>query len=214
MPKRVFAVSQPGDLVIAWRGIWKDVTVTHAGNVVGGFANQKELKEGRDFTLADGSSLRVKLTTGFGNVQLEVSHDGTPVRGSDGDPAVQLKAAAGVTYFIGGLTCLISAIAMATRVDILVAMGMGPLTLAAGVFYLGLGFGVSKRSRLALGIAIVLFILDGVLSLATYMSYAKGNGTPPVGPVVMRVILLIPMFRGFAAISALERAEPPSARVV
>jgi hypothetical protein len=204
MPKRVFQ-TDTGELVIAWRGIWKDVTVTHAGTLLGQFANQADIKAGREFVMADGARLLVRLTTNLGGAQLEVLRNGAPVAGSDSDPAVQLKLAAGVTYFIGGLTSVLSIVAMLGNVGLLVQLGMGPITLGVGVLFLGLGFAVGKRSRIALGVAIALFILDAALSLA---AFTKTGGTPPVGMIVMRVVLLIPMFRGFGAIAALERRAP------
>jgi hypothetical protein len=162
------------------------------------------------------STLHVQLTKQAFAVQLEVTHDGRPVTGADNDPTVQVKAAAGVTYFIGGLTCVVSLIAIAAKVDFLLQLGMGTITFGAGVLYLGLGYGVSKRSRIALGIAVTLFILDSLASFYTWASYNTGHGTPPIGAIFFRVALLIPMFKGFGAIGALKRRDAalPSAKIL
>jgi hypothetical protein len=216
MPKRVFKVYDKGDLVIAWKGMWKNVTVTLAGVQLGGFANQAELKQGKAFTLADGGLLQVMLVKQALAVALEVTLNGTPVGGADNDPVVQVKAAAGVTYFIGGLNAVLSLLAVFAKVSFLQQLGMGWITLGFGALFLVLGFGVSKRLQIALGIAVVLFLLDSVLSIATWVSYSSGHGTPPIGAIVMRVALMLPMFKGFGAIAELKRRDAvlPTAKLL
>jgi hypothetical protein len=41
------------------------------------------------------------------------------------------------------------------------------------------------------------------------MATAEG-GTPPIGTLVVRFFLLVPMVKGFSAIRALKNAPPPS----
>ncbi len=219
MPKRVFKVYDKGDLVIEWKGMWKDVTVTLAGVQLGGFANQAELKQGKAFTLADGALLQVMLVKQAFAVALEVTLNGTPVGGADNDPVVQVKAAAGVTYFIGGLNILLALLADVLE-GVVPAAARGGLSTRWGSARCSscLGFGVSKRVQIALGIAVVLFLARHRAQHRHYywVSYSSGHGTPPIGAIFMRVALMIPLFKGFGAIAELKRRDAvlPTAKLL
>ena len=65
------------ELVIRWRGIWKDVEVLYDGKRRGEpIANMTELKAGREFRLPRKRRLFVRLRQGFGYAALEVLIDG------------------------------------------------------------------------------------------------------------------------------------------
>ena len=81
-------------------------------------------------------------------------------------------------------------------------IGAGWPSVLAGLVYAVLAWFVRGRSVVALGIAVVLFVVDGLFVMA---SAAQGGGTPPVGGLVARVFFLIPMLRGFPAIRELAR---------
>ena len=58
-----------------------------------------------------------------------------------------------------------------------------------------------KHSRVALIVAIVLFVLDG---LATIVLATQLTGRPPVGGLVARIFLMIPLWKGLAPLKELN----------
>ncbi len=206
MPTQTFALDQAKTetVTINWRGIWKDVTVAHNGTKLGEpFANLAALKQGRDFTLPGGRTLNVKFDAGFGKNRLELTVDGRPVAGSGSDPRVEHKLAYGVIWFVAGLSALLGVLGM-TGVAFLAQLGFGWPSLVAGAVFAVLGYFVRQKSRVALALAIALFAVDGVITLAASMD---GGGRVPTTAIIMRVLLILPMIRGFSAIKRVEDLE-------
>lgn len=78
MPKQQLALEAGGPkrLVITWKGLWKNVTLSLDGQVIGGFPNKAALKAGEEFALPDGSRLHVQLLQRFAQVELRVLRNG------------------------------------------------------------------------------------------------------------------------------------------
>ncbi|MFO0722525.1 MAG: hypothetical protein U1E65_02000 [Myxococcota bacterium] len=205
MAKREFALEAGGPkrLCLRWKGLWKEIQLELDGKVVGTIAGQAELKNGKSFTLPDGSAVHVQLVTGFGSAELQVTKNGDPLPGSGGHPEERLRQAVNVIFFIAALSGLLGLLAVVFDVAFLVNLGIGVGSVVMGVLFLALGFAVkSTRSAIALGIALVLFILDGLASLVMSLG---ASGTPPIGGLVARVFLVIPMIKGFGAIRELKQ---------
>jgi MFS family permease len=208
MPTKKFTLKN-GDadsfnIEISWKGLWKNTTVTCNGNEIGSFADQKELKAGKDFTLPDGGSLKVQLAQSFANAELQVLRDGKPVAGSASDPVERLKVAYGVIFFVAGLSITVGLVAELFEVAFLLRLGIGVGAMISGAVMGVLGYFVTRRSMAALGLAIGLFALDGILSLVIV---AQQGGRPSVGGIVFRVFLIIPMVKGFSAIRELKAKD-------
>ena len=104
---------------------------------------------------------------------------------------------------IAGLDAALGLFAEFAGIEALTRLGLGWASLISGALYGVLGFSVWRsHSRVALGIAIVLFALDGVMTL---VGSATGGGGRTAG-VLIRVVFLIPMVRGFGALKTV-RAE-------
>lgn len=67
--------------------------------------------------------------------------------------------------------------------------------------FLGLGLGIRKGSVVALILAIAIFAIDGVVSLGLSV---QAGGRIPVGAVVFRVLLLIPLIKAVSAAKQLK----------
>lgn len=193
------------EVLVQWKGIWKDVTVSHNGTVLGEpIPNMAALKQGRDYTLPDGRTLNVKFEAGITKNRLELKVDGRPIAGSAGDPKVQLKLAAGVIWFIAGLSILLGVLGM-TGVKFIEQMGIGWPSVAVGAVMGVLAwFTASKKSQVALGIAIGLFAVDTILTL---MAGMDAGGRVPTTGLIVRVFLFLAMFQGFAAIKKVKEEE-------
>jgi hypothetical protein len=199
MPARKFALTPGGPqrLTITWKLFWKDVRVLLDGNVILEFANQKELQSGASTTLVDGTVLHVKLNQAFGNVDLAVTQDGKPLPGSSTDPAALLNTAVGLLCLIAGFNLLLGLISLVAQNVFLRRLGAGPHWLVMAAIFGTLAFFSARRSRLALGLAIGLYALDGILGIAL-------SGSPMPGAVVVRVFFIIAMVRGFRALKELD----------
>lgn len=200
MPKRTFPMRAGGPpaIELAWRGIWKDMQISHNGALLGTIPDQKALKEGRRFNLPDGRPIEVRLKTGL-NTELQVSIDGRPLPGSGADPLTKLKLAAGVIYFLGAVAIVLGLVAELAQVPMLLDLGLGWFSVGLGVIFLGLGYATQRRSALALAAACALVVVDLVLMVMMYVETQRG-----MGGVAMRIFFLITMFSGFGAIRALK----------
>jgi len=209
MPSRKFKLEAGGPerIELRWSGLFNNTEVLFDGGVVGAIPDKAALKAGQRLALPDGSELWVQLEEKFGGGGLAVLRNGAPVPGSDTDPATLVKNAAGIVYFIAGLNLVLGVVAMA-GVELLQRIGVGVYNVAFGALYLLLGFFTGRRSRLALGLAMGIFLVDGVLGIAA--SAASGH-TPGAGGIGMRVVLLFAMARSFQAMGEAATSTAPAA---
>ena len=203
MPKKVLTLNAPNDLVLEWRGLFKTMTVTLAGRELGTFPDKRSLQAGRGFPLPSGGELFIQLEQKFGGPELVVKRDGVPVAGSATDPEVQISAAYGVMFFIAALNLALGLVAELGHVGVLQRFGLGWPSVGFGALFVVLGVLVWKaRSRIALVLGIVIFAVDGVVGIYHAMELMGPNHSPPMGGIIMRVFLLLPMINGVKALGA------------
>jgi hypothetical protein len=140
----------------------------------------------------------------FGSQGLNVSRNGKPLSGSADDPATRLKTAAGLVYFVAGLNVVLGLIAVVAESGFLARMGVGWGSVVEGALYGVLGWFASRRHTWALVVAVVLFAIDGIVSVAVGVG---AGGPPPVGGLIARVFFILPMIRGIPAIAKLKSAD-------
>lgn len=202
MPTKKFALEKGGPerLEVEWRGNFKDFEVRLDGVLLGSFDNAKALKAGGSFSLEDGSTLEVKLATAL-VPELHLTRNGAPVPGSAADPEQRVQAAAGMIFFISGVNTVLGLLAGAFNIYFLQSMGLGLGSMIAGAVYGILGYFVRQRSMVALGLAVGLFLLDGLYLVASR------SGAGSTGGIVARVFFLVPMVMGFPALRTLQAEE-------
>lgn len=205
MPSKQYALepNHPKRLSISWKGNWNPVTISVDGVPVGVIETKKELQVGRSLSLPDGSTLEVRLQQVVFAAELHLLRNGHPIPGSDSDPQTRLAVAYGVIFFVAGLSAVIGIVTEVFQIDFLMRLGFGAVSLLGAAIYGILGFFVRRRSLVALIIAITLFGLDGIMA---FIIAAEQGGNPPVGALVARILLGIPMIRGIPAIQALKRS--------
>ena len=201
MPQNKFYLDEQKqqEIVISWRGIWKDITVSYNGQALGGFPNFTALKEGGMFHLPDGSQLGIHYSSAYGDQGLRVSHNGRPLPGTSGDPEAKLKGIFGIACFIGGLSILLGFLGQFGIVEFLEDAGFGWLSILAGALIGTLGYFTWKqKSPLALTFIIVILLLDIVSVL--YIA-AVSDGRFPMTGVGLKVLFIIQFARGYRAIT-------------
>lgn len=113
-------------------------------------------------------------------------------------------------YVIGGLTLLLGLIAELGRVDVLLQyFGSGWFVAVEGAVVIVLGYFTMRGSMIALGIAIALYTLD----MLTTLALSGGRG---LSGIVVRILVLYLLVQGFLAMRELKRrsgvaAAPSSA---
>jgi hypothetical protein len=210
MPKQIFSLEANGPkrLEISWKGFYKAVTIKMDGLPVGTVNDSKALAAGQDFTLSDGSLLNLRLASGLAGTELQVTRNGVPLPGSSSNPESRVKTAAGIIFFIAGLNLLLGILGVLTRSEMLANLGIGWYSLIFGGFFLWMGFLVRKFSKLALIFSIVIFGLDALIGV---IGSAAMGGTPSIGGLVVKVLLIIPMIQAVRPIGEMKKAKsvPP-----
>ncbi len=107
--------------------------------------------------------------------------------------APRKRSVATIVYLLAGIYLLIAVLAIA-GVEFLLAVGYGWSTIVLSGVFFALARFVQKGSRVALAIAIVLFVLEGVTSALVITSL---SGRVPIGLVVVRLLVVLQMAVGF-----------------
>jgi hypothetical protein len=210
MAKYKFALDKGGPkrLELDYSLGFKNLKVRVDGREVGVIQTKKEWEQGRSFKLADGSTLNVQLTKSGLSTGLTVLRDGWPVPGSNTDPYKRLSEAYSAAFFVAFVNLAIGLGGVLFQVDFLLELGLGWFSVIFGLVFVGLGFGIRAKSKLALGAALAILVLDSALTV--YATLLGGfGGTPYVSGIFVRIAILWMLWRGFDAISMLE-AGPPS----
>jgi hypothetical protein len=206
MARLKYALDQGGPrrLEVSWKGNWNEVTVRLDDNVVGMIADIEQLKEGRDFQLEDGTSLKVQLKHKSFFPFISILKDGQPLPSPGPEPAKRLGYAYKITFLIGAANILLGLIGspfQATSLNLSVS-SIWPVVI--GCLFLVLGFFIMRRSMAALAIAVGIFAIDLVLAIIS----------PPdlprlllVASFVFRILILFTMIQGFGAIMALRQNQ-------
>jgi hypothetical protein len=105
MPKMKYALEKgrPKRLEISFKGNWKDFTILLDGNVIGTIGDIENLKTGKEFTLEDGSTLKVRLTRGFIFPHLQIYKDDWPVHSQGIKPEQLLSYVYKLIFLFGGM---------------------------------------------------------------------------------------------------------------
>lgn len=202
MPKITCTLERGGKdrLEVAWKGQWKNTTVTLDDAVLGTFADAHELKEGKAFVLNDGTTLHFQLVKNVVNSELKILRDGEPLPGSASDPFTRYKLAYGILFGIAILNIVLGLLSVLCQSEFLQNLGIGFSSILYGVGFIILGYFTKRRSAIALILAIVIFISD---SLMTIVLWVVSGTLPNTAGIIGRIFLLIPMIQGVKAIREL-----------
>lgn len=205
MPTQQYATERngPKNLEVSWSGFWKDFTVKFEGKEAGVWTKDELNAGSKEVKLSDGSTFKAHLRrVGMGQ-ELALLRNGQPLPGSSADPATLVKTASGILYFLAGLNALVGLAAVVGRVQFLLELGVGFEAIILGGILGVLGFFTMQRSQVALGIAMAIYALDGVLGVVASAS----SGRMPAGGVVMHILFLTALWRGFKAMGELKAQQ-------
>jgi hypothetical protein len=188
----------PKRLEVSWTGNWKDFTVRLDGNVLGTVIVYEQLKAGQEFTLDDGSILKVQVKF----PGLQVSRNGQPLLLYD--PAQMLKFAYTFTFFSAGANLFVGLSGSLFHTNLGNLPPAGLLTAGFGILLLVLGFFIMLRSIIALTIAAGILALDIILAIFYHPNLPV---IILVIAIVFKLLVLLMMIQGFGAIRALKQTQ-------
>lgn len=195
----------------SWGLFFRNFKIEHRGQLLGEVGSVQELRQGREFPLPDGRTLVVRLQQKFGAQGLDMQLDGRPVAGTVNDPQAKVQTAFVVLLFVAGLSGVLALVAIFGQVEFLLQLGVGWGALFEAAVYVGLAWlGKYRLKPWAFYVAGGLFVLDGVLLLASLAGTGGGVG----GSVVVRILLAIAIFRGASGAKELQAAQAAEAKIL
>ncbi|MCC7446501.1 MAG: hypothetical protein IT324_03745 [Anaerolineae bacterium] len=206
MPATTYALQagEPKRLELAWGRRGENFTVRLDGNEIATLLQKKELSDGADFSLPDGSTLHIQLRKFWGADEWEILRNGQPIPGSATHPATRVRDAATGVFLVSGFSLLSGVLNLATGLEAFNFMGSGPRVIIVGVIGLVLGFLVLKRSRIALLASLAVFAVDTVfvvIDLVQVPMMSNTSGYIPMIALLIHAWLLATLIRGYDAIN-------------
>jgi len=206
MAKVKYALEKGGPkrLEVSWKGNWNEITVRLDGSLIGSIADIEQLKEGKEFQLEDGTSLKVQLERKSIFPFINILKDGQPLPSPGPEPAKRLGFAYKITFLIGGANIVFGLIGSPFQSkpwNIPVA-GIWPVVI--GCLFLVLAFFIMRRSMTALAIAVGIFAIDMIVAIIFRWDLPR---VFLIASVVFRILILLTMIQGFGAIKALKQNQ-------
>ncbi|MEP7289926.1 MAG: hypothetical protein ABI947_29625 [Chloroflexota bacterium] len=212
MTKKLYALQRKGQkrVELSYGALYRNFAVKLDGIQVGTAADRNELKNGKTFTLSNGSKLRVQLEK---NSQVSVYMNDRPLPDSPTDPVKKFTNAYSTIFVIAVWTALLSFVlpailhstsgrttsAAASTFTIVFALAF------AGFFAL-LGWLVMQKIRIALWIAIIVYGID-----LLFLVFGMLNGSSTfVAGIPVHLFFLYYMYKGFEGLDALEQEQARS----
>ncbi len=191
----------PKRLEISWTGVWKDVSVRLDGNEIGTFTDAEQMKEGREFTLPDGSILKIRLDKVAFCPMINIFLNGKPLPGMP-EPSKRLSYAYQVTFLIGVVNLLGGLMNTVFQSRLIGLAVPGLYLVIAGCIFFILGFFIMKKSKIALTIAVGIVFID-LISLIFFRSNI--NFILVIVMIIFRLIILFLLVQAFGAITILKQ---------
>lgn len=206
MPKKQFYLEtgKPAQLEISWGLLWRNIKVHLDGKEVKSIESKQTLKVGEEVSLPNGNNVKFQLIEKVTGFEIQAIKDGQPLLERDFSAYEKLKISYSTIFFVAGIGILFGLVVETFRIQLLLNLGIGFITICLGLLFFLLGILVKKRSMAALGIAVTLFVADAIYTIVTAMQVGIN---PPIFPIIMRVLLTLQMCQGFSAIKALKREE-------
>jgi hypothetical protein len=194
----------PERLEVLGSPYWRDAVVRLDDHELG-TVSRAELRAGKEFLLSDGSVLLVRLAPGLLGSELHVLRDGEPVSGGAPLLRARLRAACLVIFAIAALSIVVGLVAHLAPSRGLQDLGFDWRSVVFGVVFFVFGALAWRGSAVALGLAIALYVVN----TAALLPFAAPGDDPPLPQLTVRILLLVPMVRGFLAARALRRDAGP-----
>lgn len=208
--KKLIYPFQPGGeqgIEVVIRGAkWDEIFIWFEGKQVGVFS-RRAMRAGQELQLSDGSRLELKLSRNqFQPERLKISRNGQPIHRivtEDMHQAV-INYAGDAIYLIGFSTLILGVVSLFIRIKILEPMTFGWPYILFGLLFVVLGFFTRRRSMPALMLAILIYSLDGLVSLFVLFSALASGSYILFGNPFVHIGFLVAMVNGIDGINAIR----------
>jgi hypothetical protein len=206
MAKQTYAleIGGPRRLVMDWKYGYRNVVIYLDGALIGKVPGQKELQDGLEFALPDGSKLEVQLVRSFLSTDISLERNGKPLPGSATDPLSQVRLSYQLIFFLVIINLVLGGLTLFLQAKSLTDLGLGWYNIAFGLVFIGLGFWVRSLSLLALWVTVVLLALDAGV---TVIGMSASGGETFYTGLLVRALILIYVWRGIGALKKLKQEE-------
>ncbi len=206
MSKISYALEKGGPkrLTISWKGNFKETVVRLDDNEIGRIDGYEQLREGKEFNLEDGSSLKVQLERKKTLPFPSVLKDGRPLTIPGLEPEKRLSMAYKITFFIAGANIVFGLTGSLLKTTSFNLPTGGIWSVVIGCVFFVLAIFIMRKSMTALSIAVGMVIIDLLLAIIF-----RGN-IPTVlliAIIVFRILILFVMIQGFVAIKVLKEEQ-------
>lgn len=189
MPSRKFKFPKDdGDIQIevAWKFLWKEITVKINNEIARNISNKKELDKGVEFYY-DGIKYLVQMKTVLMSPQLVVEVNDQPIPGSSNDPKTMVRNGFYLIFFLMALNVVVGITSIVGKVEVLQNLGVGYYNIFAAFIYFIL-YIISKKFNLLAGLVgcSLFFIIDWVMAI---ISLSRTSPNSISSTVVLRLIL-------------------------
>lgn len=209
---------QQDKLKLSWGIFWSNMQVSINGAEVGFIPTRKELNEGRDFILQDGSKLTIRRYSSWyqRRSELHVLLNDKPVKGSMADPYTRIRRIVYFMLIIGGISIIsgLSNLSLAGLKDFdldsthgAVYAAMKPLayvSLCIGTGFVLLALIVWRGSLYGMYAAMALLVIS--ISLRIYIAVQIGQAFASPA-LLLRLFYLAILWKGVEAIKTIKAEE-------
>ncbi|GAA4045676.1 hypothetical protein GCM10022409_34710 [Hymenobacter glaciei] len=206
MPSKTFYLddARTEPLTASWGFLFRNFTVSYAGNALEPTNPEATIAQGRQYRLPDGRIFSAQHKQNSYPQEMELLIEGQPVPGSGTHPQERIKQAWYALLFIGVMSIGFGLWAELGQVAVLLQNSIGWGSFGEGIIFVALGWlGYYRRSALALTIALVILVVESLLSIGSSLAMAQSAA---LGGVVIRLFFCLTVYRGMKA-ARLLRAE-------
>lgn len=219
MGSKTYVINDQQDkLRLSWGTFWSDMQVSINEKEIGAIPTRKELNEGRDFILEDGSKLTIKRYSSWyqRRSELHVLLNDKPVKGSMADPYTRIRRIVYFMLIIGAISIIsgLSNLSLAglKEFDIdsthgAVYAAMKPLayvSLCIGTGFVLLALIVRRGSLYGMYAAMALLVIS--ISLRIYISIQVGQAFASPA-FLLRLGYLVILWKGAEAVKAIKAEQ-------
>ena len=207
MPTKTFYLdaNHTEPLTAKWGLFYRNFTVSHGGTVLAPSNPDATIAQGRQYRLPDGRIFSAQHKQNTYPQELELLIDGQPVPGSGTHPVERIKQAWYILLILGILNIGLGVVAEFGHIEVLLQFGVGWGSIVEGIAYIALGyFGYFRTSVPALTTALVLLVLDAIVSITS--AFSTGN-SPAFGGLLMRAFFCVAVFRAVQAAQQLRNEQ-------
>jgi len=205
MLKMKYALEKGGPkrLELLWNVKPTECKIHLDGKEIGSFNDPERLKAGEEFSLDDGTCLKVQLTGRSKLFPYQIMKDGLPLSSELPGPAQRLKSTYQIMFIIAAVNLMAGLTSFRLHTSFIYFSQNRWILVAAGVIFLVLALLVMRKSKIALAIAAGLFALDTIVFLFYTILPLWGR----ILIFIFRLLLLFLMMQGFGAIYELKQAQ-------